>query len=111
MLHFVLFLGQYLSNAFVNSGITTFEMFERTDPREIEMVIMIFFLCFFSLFENELLAFSMLFIKIMIDIVIQHMTWIFCSFLVTPSALTSCYIVISKQEDDSVLGQSGSMGV
>ena len=31
------------------------------------------------------------------------MTWIFGSFLVTPCALASCYILISKQEDDSTI--------
>ena len=35
------------------------------------------------------------------------MTWIFGSFLVTPCALTSCHIVISKQKDDCVSGQTG----
>ena len=37
------------------------------------------------------------------------MTWIFGSFLVTPCALTSCHVVISKQ--DSASGQSGPTGV
>ena len=32
------------------------------------------------------------------------MTWIFGSFLVTPCALASCHILISKQEDDSASG-------
>ena len=39
------------------------------------------------------------------------MTWIFGSFLVTPCALTSCHVVISKQGDDSGSGQSGPTGV
>ena len=32
------------------------------------------------------------------------MTWIFDLFLVTPCALTSCHVVISKQGDDSASG-------
>ena len=39
------------------------------------------------------------------------MIWIFDSFLVNPCALTSCHVVISKQGDDSVSGQSGPTGV
>ena len=39
------------------------------------------------------------------------MTWIFGSFLVTPCALASSPIVISKEGDDSVSGQSGPTGV
>ena len=39
------------------------------------------------------------------------MTWIFGSFLVTPCALTSCHVVISKQSDDSASGHSGTTGV
>ena len=39
------------------------------------------------------------------------MTWIFCSFLVTLSDLTSCHAVISKQGDGSASGQSGLTGV
>ena len=33
------------------------------------------------------------------------MTWIFGPFLVTPGALTSCHIVISKQGDGSGQGR------
>ena len=33
------------------------------------------------------------------------MPWIFGSFLVTPCALTSCHVVISKQ--DSTVGEDG----
>ena len=32
------------------------------------------------------------------------MAWIFGSFLVAPSALTSCHVGISKQGDDNVQG-------
>ena len=39
------------------------------------------------------------------------MTWIFGSFLVTPCALTSCQVLISKQRNDSASGQSGPTGV
>ena len=39
------------------------------------------------------------------------MTWIFGSFLVTPCALTSCNVVISKQGNGSASGQSGPTGV
>ena len=39
------------------------------------------------------------------------MTWVFGSYLVTPFALTSCHVVISKQGDDSTSGQSGPTGV
>ena len=39
------------------------------------------------------------------------MTWIFGSFLVTPYALTSCHVVISKLGEDSASGQSGPTGV
>ena len=39
------------------------------------------------------------------------MTWILGSFLVTPCALASCHILISKQEDDSASGHSGRTGV
>ena len=39
------------------------------------------------------------------------MTWIFGSFQVTPRALTSCHVVICKQVDGSVSGQSGPTGV
>ena len=35
------------------------------------------------------------------------MTWIFGSFLVTPCALASCHILISKQEDDSTIRALG----
>ena len=35
------------------------------------------------------------------------MTWIFGSFLVTPCALASCHILISKQEDDSTIRAPG----
>ena len=35
------------------------------------------------------------------------MTWIFGSFLLTPRALTSCHILISKQEDDSTIRAVG----
>ena len=35
------------------------------------------------------------------------MPWIFGSFLVTPCALTSCHILISKQEDDSTIRALG----
>ena len=35
------------------------------------------------------------------------MTWIFSSFQVTLCALVSCYILISKQEDDGASGHSG----
>ena len=35
------------------------------------------------------------------------MTWIFGLFLVTPCSLTSCHVVISKQGDGRVSGQSG----
>ena len=37
------------------------------------------------------------------------MTWIFGSFLVTPSALTSCHAVISEQGDGSVSVQTSDM--
>ena len=43
--------------------------------------------------------------------VLYNMTWIFGLFLVTLCALTSCHVVISKQGDGSVLGQSGPTGV
>ena len=39
------------------------------------------------------------------------MTWIFGSFLMTLCALSSCHILISKQEDDSATGHSGQTGV
>ena len=35
------------------------------------------------------------------------MTWIFGSFLVTPCALASCHILISKHEDDSTIRAVG----
>ena len=35
------------------------------------------------------------------------MTWIFGSFQVTPCALASCHVVISKQEDDSIISAVG----
>ena len=35
------------------------------------------------------------------------MTWIFGSFQATPCALTSCHILISKQEDDSTIRAVG----
>ena len=35
------------------------------------------------------------------------MTWIFGSFLVTPCALVSSHILISKQEDDGASGERG----
>ena len=39
------------------------------------------------------------------------MTWIFGSFLVTPCALTSGQVVISKQVDGTVSGPAGRAGV
>ena len=39
------------------------------------------------------------------------MKWIFGSFLVTPCALTSCHVVISKQGNDNASGQSGPTDV
>ena len=35
------------------------------------------------------------------------MTWIFGSFQVTPCALASCHILMSKQEDDSTIRAVG----
>ena len=43
--------------------------------------------------------------------VILHTAWIFGSFLMTPGALLSCHIYLSKQEDDGTLGHSGRTGV